>query len=475
MNLATKATVSGFKKVYPRSKITAGANYWEKGLVKYFYLEDELSSTVNDIAGRALKDSKFFYAYLKKALDLAKKFNIYSQRFKRNLRNRTDQELLSEVLEFSEKFFQLYSYGTFSSLIGYFGDNLIYKRSEEILKKKLKDPKDISAYLIDLTNPPKRLKAARRDLKILELARMVKNEGLKTKKEISIALRKEIKDVKEEFGWLSFDFCDASVWEEKNYLDLIYENSKDDTDDKIRALKNYEESTAKKFINAIKKLGLTQKERKVFELIRNLAYYKWAREFEFQEGLFNFKRLQDELGARIGLTTIENKYLLFDEFSEALRNPAGYRRKIKKRLKNFLVIDGKKTRIFEGGEAKIRFKEFNFEKKFTSKNMEELIGTTANLGEAKGRVKIINFKSEMGKMQKGDIIVSQATGPELLPAMRKAAAIVTNEGGITCHAAIVSRELGIPCVIGTKIATQVLKDGDEIEVDANKGLIKILN
>jgi len=58
--------------------------------------------------------------------------------------------------------------------------------------------------------------------------------------------------------------------------------------------------------------------------------------------------------------------------------------------------------------------------------------------------------------------------------MKKAAAFVTDEGGITCHAAIVARELKKPCIIGTKIATQALKDGDEVEVDADKGAVKLL-
>lgn len=78
----------------------------------------------------------------------------------------------------------------------------------------------------------------------------------------------------------------------------------------------------------------------------------------------------------------------------------------------------------------------------------------------------------MKKFQKGDILVSVATDPDIVPAMKKAAAIVTEQGGITSHAAIVSRELGIPCIIGTKIATRVLKDGDMVEVDANKGTVK---
>ena len=78
----------------------------------------------------------------------------------------------------------------------------------------------------------------------------------------------------------------------------------------------------------------------------------------------------------------------------------------------------------------------------------------------------------MSKMEYGDILVAWATNPAIVPAMKKAAAIVTNEGGLTCHAAIVSRELNIPCIVGTKIATEVLKDGDIVEVDADNGIVK---
>ena len=80
----------------------------------------------------------------------------------------------------------------------------------------------------------------------------------------------------------------------------------------------------------------------------------------------------------------------------------------------------------------------------------------------------------MKKMNQGDILVSAATNPNLMPAIRQAAAIITDEGGLTCHAAIVSRELEIPCLVGTKIATKVLKDGDKVEVDAERGVVKKL-
>ena len=81
---------------------------------------------------------------------------------------------------------------------------------------------------------------------------------------------------------------------------------------------------------------------------------------------------------------------------------------------------------------------------------------------------------EISKIQKGDVLVAPMTSPDYVPIMTKAKAIITNEGGITCHAAIVSREMGIPCIIGTEVATSALKDGDIVEVDAINGIIKII-
>ncbi len=92
----------------------------------------------------------------------------------------------------------------------------------------------------------------------------------------------------------------------------------------------------------------------------------------------------------------------------------------------------------------------------------------------RGKVRLIFSEKEVGAFRAGEILVTQMTDPDCIVAIRKARAIITDEGGITCHAAIVSRELRIPCVVGTKIATKVLKDGDRVEVDATKGVIKKL-
>lgn len=100
-----------------------------------------------------------------------------------------------------------------------------------------------------------------------------------------------------------------------------------------------------------------------------------------------------------------------------------------------------------------------------------LQGQGAAPGIASGRVVIIRDVKDTGSVKEGDILVTKMTSPDMVPAMRKVAAIITDEGGLTCHAAIVSRELGTPAVVGTKNATNVLKKGQLITVDGEKGLI----
>jgi len=100
-----------------------------------------------------------------------------------------------------------------------------------------------------------------------------------------------------------------------------------------------------------------------------------------------------------------------------------------------------------------------------------LRGDGAAPGIGSGKVVIIKSHKEINKVKKGDILVTTMTSPDFVPAMKRAAAIVTEKGGQTSHAAIVSRELGVPCIVGTKTATKILKTGEEIIVDGSKGLV----
>jgi pyruvate,water dikinase len=98
-------------------------------------------------------------------------------------------------------------------------------------------------------------------------------------------------------------------------------------------------------------------------------------------------------------------------------------------------------------------------------------GQGASPGVATGRVVVIRDVKDTGSVSEGDILVTKMTNPDMVPAMQKVAAIVTDEGGMTCHAAIVSRELGTPAVVGTRNATSVLKPGQLVTVDGEKGFI----
>lgn len=112
----------------------------------------------------------------------------------------------------------------------------------------------------------------------------------------------------------------------------------------------------------------------------------------------------------------------------------------------------------------------------------ELKGQIASKGVVRARARVFNFKLDefdklyelVEQMQEGEVLVAETTEPSIIMACNKASAIVTNQGGMMSHAAIVSRELKIPCIVGTGNATSVIKTGDMVEVDANNGIVRII-
>ncbi len=158
---------------------------------------------------------------------------------------------------------------------------------------------------------------------------------------------------------------------------------------------------------------------------------------------------------------------------EATRNKIPSVSELKRRLNEFVYAD---QRVLIPGSNTSIEREFNIRFDAPRKTkINTLQGQVAFKGKIRGRVHILLNARQMATFKKGEILVSPMTMPDLLPAMKKAAALVTDEGGIVSHAAIMARELSKPCIIGTKIATQVFKNGDIIEVDANKGIVKKLS
>jgi phosphoenolpyruvate synthase/pyruvate phosphate dikinase len=187
----------------------------------------------------------------------------------------------------------------------------------------------------------------------------------------------------------------------------------------------------------------------------------------------------DELKRRLKLSKEEIRSLNFNEIADALSGKHKIdRQKIRRRSKGAIMIlkNGKISNI-EGKETEDIMKII----KKTDINTKNLKGIVASKGSVQGRVLVLSYRDadnhseKIKRMRNGDILVTEMTHPNIINACKKAGGIITDEGGMLSHAAIVSRELNIPCIIGTKNATQVLKDGDIVKMDTDSGEIKKIN
>jgi len=146
-------------------------------------------------------------------------------------------------------------------------------------------------------------------------------------------------------------------------------------------------------------------------------------------------------------------------------------REISKRKFFYIFVGTKKnTHIYTGDAAKVFLRRHGFIPAINNQ-ARELKGLTACQGKVKGQVKIVRGLSDI-KNCNGKVVICRETIIEYMPYIKKALGLVTDLGGINCHAAIATREFKIPCVVGTTFATQVFNDGDLVEVDANKGVVK---
>lgn len=164
------------------------------------------------------------------------------------------------------------------------------------------------------------------------------------------------------------------------------------------------------------------------------------------------------------------------DFKKLINNHEKINKKIIDKRKSYylLLLKNKKISLYIGDKAKQLEKSLLNHLRSNNKS-DAIEGSVAYAGKIKGRVRIVNTIYDMGKMQHGEILVSIMTTPRLVSAAIKASAIITDEGGIICHAAVISREFKIPCIVGTKNATKILKNGDYVEVNADKGTVKRLN
>ncbi len=223
----------------------------------------------------------------------------------------------------------------------------------------------------------------------------------------------------------------------------------------------------------IERVNPSEEEKRLLAIAKRLAYLKDLKDDFRRQGIFYGQSLFAEMARRMSLKLEDMSYLLESEILDFLDNGNKVTLSVtSERKKGFAIYFTPQRKIVcksgEGVKTALEHLGIVADEKIS----ESIKGTPASLGMAKGAVKIVKGVADLGKVNKGDILVAVATHPDYIVAMQKAVAIVTDEGGITSHAAIVSREMGIPCIVGTKNATRSLKDGDVVEVDAKTGTVR---
>lgn len=291
------------------------------------------------------------------------------------------------------------------------------------------------------------------------------------KKDIKNKINKYLKD----FFWIKDTFYKSvELTPEvliKEIEKEIKENSKSEIEKEIQKIDETFKNIHKEEKELRNKLQLTEEDEKDIEFTRLTIYWIDVRKFGMGKLLHYWLQLFEDISEEYKIDYRELTLYRVKDVKDLLKKEKKVEKElIEKRDNGMMCVYEKdyKVRFFYGKEGK---ELFNIA---TKKDEKEIKGITASKGTAdrvKGRVRIIEDPSKQN-IQKGEILVTSMTRIEFVPQMRRAKAIVTDEGGLACHAAIVSRELGIPCIVGTKIATKVLKDNNLVELDLDNGEVR---
>ncbi|MFH1052973.1 MAG: PEP-utilizing enzyme [Candidatus Woesearchaeota archaeon] len=245
--------------------------------------------------------------------------------------------------------------------------------------------------------------------------------------------------------------------------------------DKIEKIMDSLESIKSKQDFIIKKYKISPEIQELSRLVQDFSHARLEIRLAWVSGEWGCRKIFEEIGKRFQLSVSDLENYSKEEIIKLLEKEEKVDQQIVNERKELFVafLKDSKYDFLTGNEAERYFKLNNLDEKI---DLSEVHGQTANKGYAKGKATVIragfSLNDEMKKMQKGDILIVTQTKPLFMPIIMKASAVVTDEGGITGHAAVVSRELNIPCVIAAHNATKMFKDGDLVEVQADKGIVK---
>ncbi len=219
-----------------------------------------------------------------------------------------------------------------------------------------------------------------------------------------------------------------------------------------------------------KKVSNHKELHSLFFLVTTYANWKEWKPANREVSSLVLRNMLTEISRRIGCSVEETANLTESEICDSLRARKLIVPNVQDRIRSSAYLFYKDEVLIVTEEHPEILSEID--KAITIETIPELTGQSTYRGRAVGIARIVLSSHDFSKVKQGDIVITPTTRPDFLPIMRIAGAIVTNEGGLLSHAAIVSRELHKPCVIGTKTATKMFQDGDRIEVDADNGVVK---
>ncbi len=401
----------------------------------------------------------------------------------------SNNDLVSLYSDFFNSYTQFISWSAFCEAVAAALQPLIDKIVSGCLKKY---PQDVSQSLLAPSWLSFLKKQELAELKIaLKIARSNKLKKLfqRNIKPISDCLRasqnKPAQDILESLYALQRNF----YWVQNNYIQAKHLNLNFFIKQIKVALGRYSFNAwkIKKEIKTIKKntrqkkavlhtIKLVRQDKFYVGLLDTVGFLQDTRKKAFIESIQYFDYLFFEISRRTKLKTHILKFLSPQELNLVfdIKKHNKIKSLASKRQKKSAVIFKEGKIIIEMNSQKLsKIKNWLSPKLKTVKQLE---GTPASVGpKIEGVCRILYSASEVNKIKKGNILVTGNTTPDYLPAMRKAAAILTEKGGLTSHAAIISRELNVPCIVGIPDLLNAIKDRDKVGVDASRGIVRIID
>jgi len=424
---------------------------YKNGWARIFGMERRYQQIVGCVWEKINQDKNYVVKVKKELQRRGKKFLLFINKIKKlDLRLLSNKDLIRIKKEYDRFYHRTAPYG---EPVPYF----LKDKVQTVLDEYLLVEKKITIGEYQKLITPVYLSFLEREKR--ELYKLAKIKNIKWRDK---ALDKHTA----KYQWIHFDY--ASLIVDKEYF------KKQLNELKKNPPKKYNEKLAvagkKRLIDKHKLSPFTKYLLKILDQ----AYFLMdAKKEVLTQAHFAISEVYQEIGKRLGLSLKEIRWLLWREVKQTLLKKSKISRKLIKQRKNFSAgktVNGV-TRFLSLNDLHVLLADIAKDQKVDRK-IKEIKGVVGSPGHVRGRIRYLKSARECGKVKQGEILLVSNTTPDFMPAIRHAKAIVTNEGGITCHAAIVSRELKIPCIVGTKIATQVLKTGDWVEVDANIGVIK---